>query len=142
MVNRQTQSALVIGLAVSMEMRRLHHPAHQHQGDAEDAKPNGPSWPECREGGAHAADLTIAGRAGKHQTRARPPRSPRMAPPPRFRLLSPKPFHSETPAYLPPNALIILQVAFRHCAPALRILLPPLQLPDSRNTGAGKAMPR
>lgn len=43
LMRRQAQRAVVIDLPPGVEMRYLDHPAHQHQGDAQNAEQRGPA---------------------------------------------------------------------------------------------------
>jgi hypothetical protein len=55
LMGRETKSAVVVGLAVGVEMRRLDHPAHEDEGDTEDAEQRDPADLRFRKNSAHAA---------------------------------------------------------------------------------------
>jgi hypothetical protein len=62
------QRAVMIDRPRRMGMRRLHHPAHQHEADAQDGKHRNPVQSDSGADRVHAADSTINRAAGKPQT--------------------------------------------------------------------------
>ena len=59
LMRRNAQRAVVIDRARHMEMRRLRHPAHHHERDAQDAQHGNPVQPDSGEDRAHATASTI-----------------------------------------------------------------------------------
>jgi len=55
LMGRETKGAVVVGLAVGVEMRRLDHPAQEHEGDTENAEQGNPAELRFRENSTHAA---------------------------------------------------------------------------------------
>jgi hypothetical protein len=58
----------MIRLSVGVEMRRLNHPAHQHERNAKAAEHHRPGKAHFGEHETHATPLTIDAAAGEQQT--------------------------------------------------------------------------
>jgi hypothetical protein len=68
LMRRHAKRAIMVRLTLRVEVRSLHHPAHQDKCNAKNAEHRSPAQPRSGENAAHATASTITGHAREPQT--------------------------------------------------------------------------